>query len=126
MGTIQNDEHERFQNKSKACMIEDHESTVCIDPSLPLLSLIGRKYTMMIVGVIGNKGNRKNFNEILRDIPYSSSTIISRRLKELQDFRLIQRSEGTDGVNYALTSFGKNVRETLLPLLRLGEKMQED
>lgn len=107
-------------------MIEDHESTVCIDPSLPLLSLIGRKYTMMIVGVIGNKGNRKNFNEILRDIPYSSSTIISRRLKELQDFRLIQRSEGTDGVNYALTSFGKNVRETLLPLLRLGEKMQED
>ncbi len=126
MGTIQNDEHKRFQNKSKACMIEDHESTVCIDPSLPLLSLIGRKYTMMIVGVIGNKGNRKNFNEILRDIPYSSSTIISRRLKELQDFRLIQRSEGTDGVNYALTSFGKNVRETLLPLLRLGEKMQED
>lgn len=126
MGTIQNDEHKRFQNKSKACMIEDHESTVCIDPSLPLLSLIGRKYTMMIVGVIGNRGNRKNFNEILRDIPYSSSTIISRRLKELQDFRLIQRSEGTDGVNYALTSFGKNVRETLLPLLRLGEKMQED
>ncbi len=126
MGTIQNDEHKRFQNKSKACMIEDHESTVCIDPSLPLLSLIGRKYTMMIVGVIGNKGNRKNFNEILRDIPYSSSTIISRRLKELQDFRLIQRSEGTDGVNYALTGFGKNVRETLLPLLRLGEKMQED
>ena len=104
-------------------MIEDHESTVCIDPSLPLLSLIGRKYTMMIIGVIGNKGNRKNFNEILRDIPYSSSTIISRRLKELQGFRLINRNNGKDGVTYSLTGFGLNVREGLMPLLRLGEKM---
>ena len=107
-------------------MIEDHEHTVCVDPSLPLLSLIGKKYTMMILGVIGNKGNRKNFNEILRDIPYSSSTIISRRLKELQVLRLIQRSEDPEGVNYSLTEFGHNVRESLLPLLHLVEKVSEE
>ncbi|SIM30751.1 winged helix-turn-helix transcriptional regulator [Cuniculiplasma divulgatum] len=122
MGKIQNDERTRFQNKNKACMIEDRESTVCVDPSLPLLSLIGKKYTMMILGVIGNNGNRKNFNEILRDIPYSSSTIISSRLKELQDLHLIQRREETEGVNYSLTEFGRNVRESLLPLLRLIEQ----
>ena len=103
-------------------MIEDRESTVCVDTSLPLLSLIGKKYTMMILGVIGNNGNRKNFNEILRDIPYSSSTIISSRLKELQDLHLIQRREETEGVNYSLTEFGRNVRESLLPLLRLIEQ----
>ncbi len=107
-------------------MIEDRESTVCIDPSLPLLSLIGKKYTMMVLGVIGNKENRKNFNEILRDIPYSSSTIIARRLKELQDLRLIQRGEGVHGVTYSLTRFGQNVRESLLPLLHLVENIPQE
>ncbi len=118
----------RFQNKSKACMIEDYESTVCVDPSLPLLALIGKKYTVMVLGVIGNKvnGNRKNFNEILRDIPYSSSTIISKRLKELQNFQLIQRIEGEDGVTYSLTSYGQNVIESLLPLLRLVKNTSLD
>lgn len=102
-------------------MIEDKGSTVCIDPSLPLLNLVGKKYTMLVLGVIGNRGARKNFNEILRDIPNSSSTIISRRLKELQNYGLIKKSERVDGVTYSLTSFGQNVRESLMPLLHLVE-----
>ncbi|MEM0127780.1 MAG: helix-turn-helix domain-containing protein [Thermoplasmatales archaeon] len=122
MEKIKKGEKERLENKNKACMIEDHDSVVCIDPSIPLLNLIGKKYTMMVLGVIGNKGNRKNFNEILRDIPYSSSTIISKRLKELRDLGLIERNIGDEGVTYSLTSFGKSVRESLLPLLRLAEK----
>ncbi len=100
-------------------MIEDNGSTVCVDPSLPLLNLIGKKYTMMVLGVIGNNGIRKNFNEILNDIPNSSSTIISQRLKDLQDYNLIQRSEGVDGITYSLTKFGQDVRERLMPLLHL-------
>ncbi len=104
-------------------MIEDSEHAVCVDPSLPLLKLIGKKYTMLVLGVIGNSGNKKNFNEILRDIPYSSSTIISRRLRDLQDSSLIQRIEGKHGVYYSLTDFGIDVRERLLPLLRLMEEV---
>jgi DNA-binding HxlR family transcriptional regulator len=123
MGKIPNDENVRLRNKTKACMIEDHGSIVCIDASIPLLSLIGRRYTMMVLGVIGNKGNRKNFNEILMDIPHSSSTIISKRLKELQDFRLINRNESADGVTYSLSSFGQNVRERLLPLFHMIEDL---
>ncbi|MGC8562715.1 MAG: winged helix-turn-helix transcriptional regulator [Thermoplasmata archaeon] len=126
MGTVKKEDQKRFLNKNKACMIDDQNSTVCIDPSLPLLNLIGKKYTMMILGVIGNKGNRKNFNEILRDIPFSSSTIISRRLKELQDLSLIERSDVAGGITYSLTRFGKDVRESLLPLLHLTEKTSLD
>ena len=100
-------------------MIEDNGSTVCVDPLLPLLNLIGKKYSMMVLGVIGNKGTRKNFNEILSDIPNSSSTIISKRLKDLQDYNLIQRSEGVNGVTYSLTKFGQEVRQGLMPLLHL-------
>lgn len=126
MVKAKNNDMRRLENKNKACMIEGSDFTVCIDPSLPLLNLIGKKYTMMVLGVIGNRGNRKNFNEILNDIPYSSSTIISKRLKELQDFRLIQRHNGADGVTYSLSIFGHNVRESLLPLLHLVEKTPLD
>jgi DNA-binding HxlR family transcriptional regulator len=119
-------EDRRLQNKNKACMIEYMGKTVCIDPSLPFLDLIGKKYTMMILGVIGNRGNRKNFNEIIRDIPFSSTTIISRRLKELQSFGLIQRNKGSHGVYYSLTDFGKNVRKSLLPLLKMVESTLQE
>lgn len=115
-----------MKNRSKACMLDDGDKIVCIDPSLPLLSLIGKKYTMLILGVIGNKGNRKNFNEILLDIPYSSSTIVSKRLKELIRFGLIQRNDASPGVTYSLTSYGQNVRTSLLPLLHLAENPKED
>lgn len=121
MATTLKKEDIRLENKRKACMIEDGDSTICIDPSLSLLNLLGSKYTMMVLGVIGNKGNKKNFNEILKDIPYSSSTIISKRLKELHDSGLIERNEGEEGITYSLTPFGKSVRVCLLPLLRLAE-----
>jgi DNA-binding HxlR family transcriptional regulator len=126
MVKAKNNDMRRLENKNKACMIEGSDFTVCIDPSLPLLNLIGKKYTMMVLGVIGNRGIRKNFNEILNDIPYSSSTIISKRLKDLQDFRLIQRHDGEDGITYSLSIFGQNVRESLLPLLHLMEKTSLD
>lgn len=120
------EDEKRARNRIKACMIDDGDRTVCLDPSLPLLSLIGKKYTMLILGVIGNKENRKNFNEILLDIPHSSSTIVSKRLKELVDFGLIRRNESDGRGTYSLTDFGQNVRSSLLPLLRLMEYSVND
>ena len=111
----------RVKNRNKACMIEYGESIVCVDPSLSVLDLIGKKYTMMIIGVIGNSGDRKNFNEILNDIPFSSSTIISRRLKELQRSGLIEKINGTGQISYRLTELGWSVREAIHPLLRRME-----
>jgi DNA-binding HxlR family transcriptional regulator len=81
---------------------------------------------MIVLGVIGNRGNGKNFNEILKDIHYSSSRIISKRLKEPQNFQLIQRHKGAEGVTYTLSGFGHNVRESLLPLLHMVEKTSTD
>jgi DNA-binding HxlR family transcriptional regulator len=103
-------------------MIQDGDSTVCIDPSLPVLNQIGKKYTMMVLGVIGNTDNRKNFNEILNDIPFSSSTIISKRLKELQESGFILKHNRPEGITYSLTEFGLDVRNALIPLFRVIEK----
>ncbi len=102
-------------------MIEYENTLVCIDPSLPTLSLIGKKYTMMIIGVIGNKGEVKNFNEVLNDIPFSSSTIIAKRLKELQIFGLVDRGERNGKVVYSLTKLGKAIRNALFPLMKALE-----
>jgi DNA-binding HxlR family transcriptional regulator len=118
---VRDSEDIRMKNKSKACMLEYQGTSICIDPSLPFLDIIGKKYTMMILGVIGNRGNRKNFNEIIKDIPSSSTTMISKRLRELQGFDLIRRNKGNSGVTYSLTDFGKSVRESLLPFLQVVE-----
>jgi DNA-binding HxlR family transcriptional regulator len=114
-----NYEDRRISNRKRACMLEYGNSLVCVDPSLAILELIGKKYTIMIIGVIGNSGNRKNFNEILNDIPFSSSTIISRRLKELQENGLVKKISESGRISYKLTGLGSKLREALHPLLIL-------
>ncbi len=111
----------RIQNRERACMLDYDGKTVCVDPSLSMLDILGKKYTMLILGVIGNKGRRKNFNEILADIPSSSSTIIARRLKELLEIGLIARMSEGGLVSYKLTELGNSVRDALFPLLKLME-----
>ena len=50
-----NYEDKRISNRKRACMLEYGNSLVCVDPSLAILELIGKKYTIMIIGVIGNR-----------------------------------------------------------------------
>ena len=114
----------RMNNRNRACMIEYKGKLVCVDPSLGILELIGKKYTMMIIGVIGNSGYKKNFNEILKDIPFSSSTIISKRLRELQAGGLIEKINESGRISYKLTDFGSKIRESLRPLLMLMDTGQ--
>ena len=114
----------RMNNRNRACMIEYKGTMVCVDPSLGILELIGKKYTMMIIGVIGNSGYKKNFNEILKDIPFSSSTIISKRLRELQAGGLIEKINESGRISYKLTDFGNKIREALRPLLMLMDTGQ--
>lgn len=117
-------EDSRMDNRKKACMFEYSNSLVCVDPSLPFLNLIGKKYTIMIIGILGNSVAKKNFNEILRDIPFSSATIISRRLKELIKSGMVEKFIDEKGlVCYRLTETGTAVREALYPLLLKLEAM---
>jgi len=58
-------------SRAEACMIYDNEKTICIDTSLPVFDLLGKRYTLFILGVIGNNNTRKNFNDIYNSIPNS-------------------------------------------------------
>jgi DNA-binding HxlR family transcriptional regulator len=116
-------EERKRKNRTKACMFTFGGQTVCVDPSLPLFNLLGKKDSILVIGVIGNRSGKNNFNEILADIPGSSTTLISRRIKEFIAAGIVSRNESEAGITYALTPFGETIRESLLPLLKILDKI---
>jgi DNA-binding HxlR family transcriptional regulator len=109
--------------REKACMIRNGNKQICIDPSIEMLKMIGRKYTLLIIGVVGNNEGKANFNEILKDIPGSSSTIISKRLKEMVNIGLISKNVKNGRVSYSLTDFGIKLRGSMIPLFKFMEEI---
>lgn len=104
------------QNIAKACMIYEGERTICIDPSLPIFRLIGKRYTMLVLGVIGNNNTRKNFNDIAKSIPGSSRTIIAKRIKDLVEAGIVKRCKN-EIISYELTEFGYKIRKGIISFL---------
>ncbi len=104
------------QNTANACMIYENDKTICIDPSLPLFRLIGKRYTMFILGVIGNNRTRKNFNDIVKSIPGSNRTIIAKRIKELVVAGIVKRCYNKI-VSYELTELGYKIRKGIICFL---------
>ena len=106
----------RKERKELSCMVSVGERVVCIDPSIPILHLLGKKHTSAIIVVIGNSAGKRNFNEILNDIPFSSSTIIAGRLKELVRSGIVSRNETAEGISYSLTPMGSELRKIMIEL----------
>ncbi|WP_337860525.1 winged helix-turn-helix transcriptional regulator [Ferroplasma sp.] len=104
------------KNRENACMIYDNGKTLCIDYELPMFALLGKRYTLLILGVIGNNSTRKNFNDILNSIPGSSRTIIAKRLKELINAGIIKRNRNKI-VSYELTEAGNKIRKGIICFL---------
>ncbi len=102
--------------RENACMIYDKNTEICIDPSLPVFNLLGKKYTLLILGVIGNNNTRKNFNDILNSVPGISKTILAKRLKELIGLNIILKDEN-DIITYGLTNKGIKIRKGLIEFL---------
>jgi DNA-binding HxlR family transcriptional regulator len=102
---------------AEACMIQDEGRTICIDPTLPLLHLLGRKYSMLVIGVLSGD-SQLQFNRIVEAIPYSNATIISKTLKELSSQDIVRKDSEGENIRYSLTPFGKEVRRKVLPLIR--------
>ncbi len=103
-------------SRAEACMIYDNEKTICIDTSLPVFDLLGKRYTLFVLGVIGNNNTRKNFNDIYNSIPGSNRTIIARRLKELTEAGIVKRCR-KEVVTYELTEKGQDIRRGVICFL---------
>ncbi len=85
-----------------------------------IMNLISKKWTMLIIAVIGNYATLR-FNEILRLLPGISPKVLSDRLKELEEAGLIERivyPETPPRVEYKLTEEGIELRRRLMPLIK--------
>ena len=109
-------------------MIYAEDGEICIYPSQRILRLLGKEYTLLIIGLLGNVEEGIGFNEMARSIGRPRPSVLSARLKELEEAGLItRRVENTRpvAVNYALSEKGKELRRLLIPLFKWLEKNEE-
>ena len=83
------------------------------------MALLGKKWTLPLVGVLGNRPSSR-FNELRDSIAGMGSKALAERLKELQALGLVDRklyAEVPARVEYKLTDRGLALRRGLVPLL---------
>ena len=99
-------------------MAEESEY-LCICRLDGIINVISRKWALLIINSIGNRG-RSRFNQIMEDLDGISPKTLTDALKELQAEKLIGResfNEIPPRVEYYLTEDGKSLREAVVPLL---------
>lgn len=85
-----------------------------------IIDLIGKKWTLQIIAIIGNR-HKARFSEIMQEIKSISPKTLSARLKGLVHEGIIQREvipEMPPHVEYSLTEEGERLRRALTPLFR--------
>jgi DNA-binding HxlR family transcriptional regulator len=93
---------------------------ICFCPLEGVIDIISKKWALLIVNAIGNN-SRLRFNSLIEELGGISPKTLSDTLKELQAEGLIKResfAEIPPRVEYSLTEDGKDLRKSIIPLLR--------
>ncbi|MFQ5552830.1 MAG: winged helix-turn-helix transcriptional regulator [Thermoplasmata archaeon] len=101
------------------CVIREGAEEYCIYPLDRVMTVLGKKWTLFVIAVLGNR-DRTRFNALLADLRFISSRTLTDRLKELVSLQLVDRIEShrtSPRVEYRLTSHGQELRRRLIPLL---------
>lgn len=94
-------------------------SPTCYCPLSDVVGLLGRKYTMQVVCVVGAH-EPVRFGVVEEHLPTASTSTLSTRLDELVDAGLLAREQYDEippRVEYELTDEGRELRGRLDPLL---------
>ena len=81
-------------------------------PIMALLDLLGRRMALRILWELAHAQKALKFRA-LQDAADTNPALLNTRLKELREARLLAHDEG----GYRLTSEGKDLSESLLPLV---------
>jgi DNA-binding HxlR family transcriptional regulator len=96
---------------------------ICLCPLEGIINIIGRKWTILVISIIGNH-EKIRFNDIMHHLDGISPKTLTDVLRELRNENLIRReafSEIPPRVEYSLTDDGKQLCEAVLPLIRWVE-----
>lgn len=92
---------------------------ICFCPLSGLLDVVARKWSLLIIAVLGNSGE-KGFNELKHDLGAISPKTLSDTLKQLEQAGLVEKKilpTSPPAVRYLLTGEGIELREHLIPML---------
>lgn len=110
-----------------ACMIHVGDKEYCIDPAHGVIDVLGKKWTLALIGVLGNRQSSR-FSELRDAVHGMGSKVLAERLKELQNLGLVAReafAEVPVRTEYRLTESGTSLRRALAPLLGWAALEQE-
>lgn len=102
------------------CVTLDADIDSCYCSLEPIVQAIGRRYALQVLNVVAAL-ERAHFVEIQTQLGGISSSTLAARLHELEEIRLVKRAGArTDPpmTEYALTSRGRALRESLRRLFR--------
>lgn len=102
-------------------MIVEGGETYCIDPLEDAMQVIGKRWTLLVIGILGNRPDLR-FGEAKATIPGLSARALSSALQELQKHGLAERrvdgERAPPAVHYNLTERGFALRTALIPLIK--------
>ena len=113
---------------STNCTLTDDGSPTCYCPLSGVIEVLGRKYTMQIMCVIGAH-EPVRFGVVEDHLPTASTSTLSARLEELADHGLVTREQYDEippRVEYALTDRGRELCGHLEPLLEWAEERSNE
>lgn len=96
-------------------------------PIIYAIKLIGQKWKLPILWELVNY-DVLHYNELKRHIPEIANTALTRCLRELEEYGLVNRFEYSTippSVEYSLTERGKALLPTLIELYRWSEEQMK-
>lgn len=100
------------------------EAAACYCPVDGVISVLGRKFALPIIGLIGNHPSIR-FNAIEEHLPALNPRTLTDRLRELEEAGLLRREsfrEMPRRVEYSLTREGREVWELVKPLMAWADR----
>lgn len=101
-------------------MIQIDGEQYCLDPAGGLVEVLGKRWTLPLIGVLGNR-TRSRFSELRDALPGIGSKSLTERLRDLHRLGLVTREvfpEVPLRTEYRLTDAGASLRRALVPLVR--------
>lgn len=115
------------ENSCGCADLNSSEGNECMCPANGLVQIIGRKYALRLLTVIGEQPAIR-FNDLKSMMDDISSSTLTIRLTELERAGLISRrtyAETPPRVEYALTADGRELRRSLFTLSKYASQNSE-
>lgn len=91
---------------------------------LKTFTMLGKRWNGLIISVLIEEGPQR-YSELATKIPMVSDRVLAERLKELEEFGIIQRNEDPNNskkVEYKLTEQGKDFESVMIDIQTWSQK----